>query len=283
MAAAAVLTQAGCALQRPDVAGEVAITAHRGSSIMAPENTLPAIELAIQQGADYIEVDVRLAGDGTLVLLHDRSLRRVTGIRRNVRNVSYQAIRDRPLEAGYGETVAERVPTLEEAIELVRGRAHLYLDVKYDPATPDLVPALVELLQREDMVEGTYVASTHRPLLRHVARLEPDLRLVLFANVGFEDFEQGELDAVALRHTQTTYEQVVEARRQGYELHVWTVNRRGRMASLIARGVDNIITDRPDVMAALLDERLQRDTSLADDLTEEEPALVDEPPPADVR
>lgn len=230
------------------------VTAHRGSSYTAPENTLRAIELAVTQGADYVEIDVRRAADGTLVLLHDLSLRRVTGIPRNLRDVRYRNIRDRALPPGYGAaTVGERVPTLAAAIEQVRGRAGLYLDVKYDPATPEVVPELVALLQRHDAVAGTYVASTHRRLLQRVARLEPGLSLAWLANVGFGAVEMPDgLDALALRAAQATNKQAIAARRGGYQLHVWTVNRPGHMARMIDLGVDNIITDRPGLLRSLI-------------------------------
>ncbi|CAN0606517.1 unnamed protein product, partial [Ectocarpus sp. 12 AP-2014] len=110
---------------------EVTITAHRGSALKAPENTISAIEQAIEDGADYIEIDVQITADGVPVLWHDSDMKRIFGLRERVSETSFADIRD--LDAGtwfdrqFGD---ERIATLADAIDTVRGRAGLLIDLK---------------------------------------------------------------------------------------------------------------------------------------------------------
>lgn len=114
------------------------ISAHRGASKEAPENTLAAFAKAMEQGADYLEVDVRTTADGAQVCMHDRSLKRTTGIDADVRNTTLETIRQASAAKGFGETyAAEKVPTLEELCVLVNKTNHdrgtnvkLYVDCK---------------------------------------------------------------------------------------------------------------------------------------------------------
>ena len=114
------------------------ISAHRGASSVAPENTLSAFSKAMELGADFIEVDVRTTSDGVQVILHDGSLKRTTGLDAKVEKTSVVEIKK--LSAGYwfgSQYEDQRVPTLEELCELVRNenkrrtrQVKLYVDCK---------------------------------------------------------------------------------------------------------------------------------------------------------
>ena len=158
--AAAVVVGGGCAPAPAPPGGEPAPPAapiniaHRGASAYAPEHTLPAYELAIEMGADYVEQDLQLTRDGHLICLHDATLERTTdveevfpgraetvetgGAPRRVWPVAAFTLGEvRRLDAGswFGaEFAGARVPTLQEAIDLVQGRAGLYVETK-DPET----------------------------------------------------------------------------------------------------------------------------------------------------
>lgn len=114
------------------------ISAHRGASKDAPENTLAAFRKAIELGADYLEVDVRTTADGVQICMHDRSLKRTTGIDGDVRATSFETIRQASAGQWFGEAYgAEKVPTLEELCVLVNQSNHdlnknvkLYVDCK---------------------------------------------------------------------------------------------------------------------------------------------------------
>lgn len=248
----------GVVMDSFDQDDKVQITAHRGSSLKAPENTLSAIVQAIEDGADFVEVDVRATADGTLILWHDTDIRRLTGIDQPLARTRFDELRDLDIGSRFGERFAgERVATLAEAIEAVRGRARLYLDIKPAPRSPDLASDLVALLHEKDAVEGTVVASTQRHFLQAVTLLEPRLSTALLAQFIVGPIRLGEQDALALRANRVTPARVARAHRAGSELHVWTVNDRDSMSRFLDMGVDNIITDRPELLNDLLSERAE--------------------------
>ena len=253
------LAQAGFTLHSFfDFQDNVQISAHRGSSMKAPENTIPAIEQAIIDGADYVEIDVRMTSDGVPVLLHDRDLRRVAGRPEAVWELTLDEVRR--LDAGswfHPGFSGVGIPTLEEAIEVVRGRAKLYLEIKFSPHTPDLTRNVVEVLQENDFIEDVLIGAMHSGILREVRSMEPGLRTSLLIHTFIGEPDRELLDALGLRAAITSTHDVREARRHGHELHVWTVNDRREMSKFIDMGVDNIITDVPDVLADLLEERAE--------------------------
>ena len=190
------------------------VIAHRGASWDLPENTLPAFERAIEVGADFIELDVRARPDGELVVTHDPPRRR-TGL-----------------------------PTLEQAVELTRGRIGLMVELK-SPSRyrrHDLVPRVLALLD-----DDAVVVCFQRPALEEVRRLRPGLRTV--QHVGFGVSIRGARGAWAagFRDQRTTARGLAAARRLGLETTVYTVNAPARMRELAALGVTGIFTDRPEL------------------------------------
>ncbi len=131
---------------------DVTVIAHRGSSMAAPENTLAAIERAVEDRSHYVEIDVRLSADGEVVLYHDRSLQRLTGDPRNVRDLTLEELRQFDVGSWFGDAfVGERIPTLDEAFDAVRGRSALMIDMKPDPGLEEaLVEAVIDSLHREN-------------------------------------------------------------------------------------------------------------------------------------
>ncbi|WP_291320178.1 glycerophosphodiester phosphodiesterase family protein [Desulfonatronospira sp.] len=241
-----------------DFQDQVHISAHRGSSMQAPENTIPAIEQAIKDGADYVEIDVRRTADGVPVLLHDRDLRRVAGTSVPVWELDLKEVQR--LDAGswfHPRFAGVGIPTLEEVIEVVRDRAKLYLEIKPSVHTPDLTRLVVELLQEKDFVDQVLLGAMNQEILREAKQLEPDLRTSLFVHTAIGEPDRSLLDALGLRAAITTVRDIQQAHRHGHELHVWTVNDRREMSRFIDMGVDNIITDRPEVLSELLRERAE--------------------------
>lgn len=239
-----------------DFQDEVLITAHRGSSWQAPENTVPAIEQAIADGADYVELDVRQTADGVPVLLHDRDLRRIAGKPREIWELTLNQVRR--IDAGewfHPRFAGLSIPTLQEAIQVVQGRAKLYLEIKSGPRTAKLTQSVVQILQENQLAEQTIVAALEQDTLQKVKRLDPGLKTSLLVHTALGKPDLQILDALAFRAAITDVSKVKEARRHAYELHVWTVNSKKEMSRFIDMGVQNIITDRPDVLAELLQQR----------------------------
>lgn len=139
-----------------DPARECAIVAHRGIWREAPENSLLAIQRAIDAGYDVVEIDVRRCSDGGLVLLHDDTLQRTAGVEAapeslSSRELSALCLRNR--DGGVGNAFTnERLPRLAEVFELTRGRIFLHLDIKERDIIPDVI-ACARLMGVEDQVD----------------------------------------------------------------------------------------------------------------------------------
>mgnify|MGYP001628248239 FL=1 len=237
---------------------DVTIIAHRGNAFVAPENTASALERAIADGADLLEVDVRMTADDKLILWHDADLERLVGRPERISELPWADIRTLDAGAWFSTDYAgERVLMLTELIELARGRANLFLDLKPDHNSRDLTRQVVRVLRQEDALEGTVIAAAERHVLNEASAMEPSLQTALLAQFVIGPLREGQFDILGLRHNRISTATVARARQLDYELHAWTVNQPSEMARLIDMGVDAIITDRPDVLARLLAERRQ--------------------------
>src|SRR4051812_36049152 len=125
---------------RPAEAPPLEIVAHRGASTDAPENTLPAIELAWRQQADAVEIDVQVSKDGRLVAIHDSTTERTTGQPGSVQHLNLEELQQLDAGAWKGSRFAgARIPTLQEVADLVPHGKRLFVELKCGPAgLPDL-------------------------------------------------------------------------------------------------------------------------------------------------
>lgn len=232
------------------------IVAHRGASAVAPENTLAAFRAAVELGADAIELDVQRTADGHVIIMHDPMLDRTTNGRGPVADRSLRSIKALDAGSWFGPAFAgERVPTLEEAVNLVGGRLGLLVEIKQGPRFDETVEAaVVQVLQQRP---GAYEVSSfdHFSVLRTKA-LAPELPCgILFEARLIDPFGAAALaraDALHLYWTLITPDFVPEAHRRGHMVVAWTVNDEEAMTRLADSGVDAIVTDRPDLLRRVL-------------------------------
>ena len=268
--AAVLVVGAGAPAQA--AATDVDVVAHRGSSGAAPENTLAAVRLGVQQGSDVIENDIRRTADGELVIMHDPTLARTTDVEQKFPGRSPWNVADftlaeiRTLDAGSWfapEFTGERVPTLAEWGRAVGGRAGMLLEVK----SPALYPGIAADVDRElDRLpvfraalsaDRLVVQSFDHPWLREYDVLAGNVPVgLLFA--GGPPSEAQLADAATWADqanpalgdmTEATVDQI---HGYGLETHVWTVNDGAGMRRAIGWGVDGVITNYPQVLRDIL-------------------------------
>ena len=191
------------------------VIAHRGASWERPENTLPAFERAIELGADFVEFDVHATADGELVVTHDPPRRR------------------------------RGLPTLEEALDLCRGRIGVMVELKrpYRYRRFDVVPRALALLD-----EDAVVVCFERAAIAAVRTLRPELRTV--QHVAFVPLRTAAVRgcwAAGFEDRRATPRRLQRAKALGLETTVYTVNDARRMHELAELGVTGIFTDRPDL------------------------------------
>ena len=233
----------------------IEIIAHRGASAYEPENTLRAFESAIRMGATMLELDVHLTRDGELVVLHDAEISHTTNGHGDVANLTLAEAQT--YDAGLGE----HLPSLREVIELVRGRARLYIELK-GLFTPE---PLVRLLRAEAFCDDVIAGSFLPWLPQKVKYLAPEIRTALLFKdldpprmVGWAqsigaDFAHPCWEHLAPQpHRLLTPEIVQMIRRARLGIVLWHEERPEELRQLAALDVDGICTNTPDVLRDIL-------------------------------
>ncbi len=251
------------------------VIAHRGVSALAPENTLAAYEAAVERGADYVEIDVRMTRDDELVCMHDEYVNRTTSGTGPVRELCLEQLER--LDAGSwfyrarpaGDRARHSAPTLGEAVDLVGGRCGLCVELKQPWLYPSLEERVIELLGEYGVLEdkphyaSLIVQSFNADGLRKVAALAPHVtrcQLIppgsrldkeLLEEVG--SYAQG----VAPHLGAVTPQLVEEAHGLGLFIHPYTINSPREMHSLLRMGVDGLIGDNPSELGRAVREQVE--------------------------
>jgi glycerophosphoryl diester phosphodiesterase len=231
----------------------VAVTAHRGDSSHAPENSLAAFRAAINAHADYSELDVQRTRDGVVVVLHDGDLLRLGDDPRKIGDLTLQDLQVIDIGRKYGPAFAgEHVPTLATVIALVRGRMKLNVELKYNAPDPQLAAATLDVLRSEHFLDQVVITSLSAAALKQVRAIEPHVRIGQIVTVAVGDVAQTDTDFLSLNSARATPTVVYRAHALGKAVHVWTINRAEVMLRMIERRADNLITDDPGLAVRVL-------------------------------
>jgi glycerophosphoryl diester phosphodiesterase len=222
---------------------------HRGALARAPENTLASFRLAIAEGADGFEFDVRVTADGTAVLLHDTSLARTTGQGADLSETALDEVRKLDAGGWFSEDHAgERVPLLTEVLDEFLGKVPLAMEMKDNLPEADLRDVASRL---HELPEAELIVASFRAEPLHSARdLVPAAprALILRREDALPPPElQQELGlwGVFARQESVDDRFIVEARRAGLSVYAYTVNDATRATQLVASGVNGVISDDP--------------------------------------
>jgi glycerophosphoryl diester phosphodiesterase len=235
------------------------VQAHRGASAVAPENTLPAFQAALDMGVAGIEMDVQCTRDGALVLIHDFTLDRTTDGHGKVAECTLAEMRT--LDAGSHfapEFTGTVIPTLDEVLDLVGDRCRLNIEIKTASNNGgkevDLVAAQIA---GRNLYERAIVSSFNPIALMKMHHVDPSIQLGLIYRDLFPqylfDLFLGPMMRPAALHAHyalidETY--IARARVLGKAVNAWTVNEVDEALRLQRLGVDTIISDVPDQMMA---------------------------------
>jgi glycerophosphoryl diester phosphodiesterase len=234
----------------------VLVIAHRGASATAPENTLAAFRLAIEQGADVVELDVQESADGEVLVVHDSDLMKVGGAAMKIWATDAAVLRTVDVGSRAGPQYSgERVPTLAEALAVCKGRSRVIVELKsygHDERLEERVAALVEAAGME---KDCSFMSLDRDMVREMKRLRPQWRVGLLAAKRLGDLTSLGADFLAVEARMATRAFVRRAHRAGQDVYVWTVNDPAWMLDAMGRGVDGLITDKPDLAREAVGQR----------------------------
>jgi glycerophosphoryl diester phosphodiesterase len=241
----------------------VLIVAHRGSSGLAPENTMAAFKLAIDEGADMIELDVRLTRDGELVIIHDRTLRRTTDGKGAVFGHRLDALKQFDAGSWFAPRFKdERIPTLREALAILPSYMKLNIEVKTDGERrrTECTRRLSDALHSDPVRSRLIVSSFDHRFLRQLRRFDPSLNLgVLYwpvRDLGKKPSHfQRTIGATtfACSHTQLRKRWVKDAHDHGMHVACYTVNTERQLRRMVRYSVDAVITNVPGQVRKWLD------------------------------
>ena len=236
-----------------DVPG-VAISAHRGGSIEAPENTIESFEYSIELGSSYIETDVQLSSNGIPYIFHDDDLKRLFG-----KNIIFNSLHSDEID----ELILfdkYKIPTLESTLQKFPDTL-FQIDVKTD----EVVLPTMEVIKKTNSTDKVCIASFSSKRLKQVHKLYPEICLsmgpfevmkLLLASFGlYRKKVPGNCLQIPIYQygiKLVTKRFINYIHSIGLKIHVWTINDEDTMQKLIDLGVDGIITDRPKTLKDLL-------------------------------
>lgn len=239
--------------------GRMLVFGHRGARQYAPMNTLPAFELALAQGADGVELDVRLTRDGEMIVMHDDRVDATTDGEGYVHDLTLEQMKRLDAGAWFNESFrGATVPTLDEVFEAIGKRTRINVEIKGESLRSNGVEAKVaDAIRRHDLASSIIVSSFNPLILRRFRRDMPEVPIG-FLHEPKTGFLTSHLmvglphEARNPRHDLIDAKYMAWAKGAGYRVNTWTVNDPARAVDLRNLGVDCVITDAPDVIIATL-------------------------------
>ena len=255
-------------LQAIPLTDHAVIMAHRGASAEAPENTMAAFQLAIDQGADWIEIDVQESADGQVIVMHDQDFMKQSRNPLKVWDSHKAQLADIDIGSWFDPQFSDqRVATLEEVLELCRDRVGVNIELKYYGHDQQLEQRVVEIIESLSMEDQIKLMSLQQAGVTKAKALRPAWECGLLLSVYAGDLNKIDVDFLAINSRFASRNFIRRAHAAGKEVYVWTVNDAASMSQMLNRGVDGLLTDRPELAKQVLAERAQM--SLAERLISE--------------
>lgn len=239
--------------------GNTVVTAHRGAAEYYPENTMAAFRGAVNQGADWIELDVQETADGRLIVYHDRTFRRLCDNDASASELTYQQIRKLRFTDYQGtKEEDEQIPLLSQVLRFARwNNVKLNIDLKNYGEDPYFAEKVVREITDEHCRSIVMVSTSDPTILHQIKKLDPKIRCAYMTSVAYGDLgSMSEADAFSLEASNISYSLVNNVHAAGKEILAWTVNDESRLSDMVDLGVDNIITDDvPDSKTTVYEHR----------------------------
>lgn len=226
------------------------IVAHRGGTIFAPENTIASLDKAIDMKADMLEIDVQQLKDGTLILLHDDDFKRITGHNKKVWEVEYSEVQNYDAGSWFGpEFTGEPVAKLEDILQRAKGKIQVMIELKLTGHENNLVPQVMELIQKYDMIGQCNIGSLNLDILKEVKDIQPRMETVYITPLIFSgQYDINFVDGFSVETTSITREMVSIMHLQGEKVYGWTANSEETINKNLQCQVDGIVTDNPELV-----------------------------------
>ncbi len=237
-------------VQAPDHAD---VIGHRGAAALRPENTMAAVLKAIEDGADWVEIDVQETADGEVIVAHDSDFMKLAGVNLKVWDVTMDDVADIDIGSWFGpEYASERTPTLREVLEAAKGRSKVIIELKYYGHDVDLENRVATIVEEMGMQDDIATMSLKYPAVQKMKALRPEWRAGVLAATAVGNLSGLDGDFLAVNAAMATPGLIRSVHAAGKDLYVWTVNDPLQMSALASMGVDGLITDRPAMAREVL-------------------------------
>ena len=234
----------------------VEIIAHRGASSVRPENTLSAIERAVEERADWVEIDVQETADGEVVVAHDSDFMKLAGVDLKIWDATMEDLAGIDIGSTFDPAYAdERTPTLRQALDAVKGRSKLLIELKYYGHDVELERRVVHIVEETGMAGDIAVMSLKYEAIRKMQVLRPDWRYGVLAARAIGNLAALRADFLAVNLGQVSLALIRRAHAEGKQVYVWTVDDPLTMSRMISMGVDGLITNKPALARRVMDAR----------------------------
>lgn len=223
------------------------IVAHRADVISTPENTMAALNHAIANGVDMVEIDVQQLKDGSLILLHDDNFLRTTGHKKKVWEVEYSEVGKYDAGSWFSsEFIGEPVPTLESILQRAKENIQVMIELKSTGHEENLVGQVIELIEKYEMIDQCHIGSMNLDILRETKAVNPKIKTVYITPLIYSGkYDMDFVDAFSVETTVMTREMVVAMQGQGKKVYGWTANSEDTIKKNLLCRVDGIVTDVP--------------------------------------
>lgn len=232
------------------------ITAHRGASAHYPENTMSAFEGAKNFKADWIELDVQQTKDREIIVFHDYNLSRITGLNKEISELTYEEIRNLDAGSFFNEKFSdERIPLLSDVLKFASdNQIKLNIELKPSGKETDFEKQIIELIKAYNFEEQCVVTSQNYQVLIRIKNLDPNIKTVYVMSIAIGNITDAQYaDAFSVEAANVNKALVDQVHASGKEIYAWTVNTEESINRMIDLNVDNIITDNIELGKNLIE------------------------------
>lgn len=225
---------------------KISIVSHRAGGIFAPENTIAGIDEAIENGADYAEIDVQITKDGVLVLSHDETLKRTANIDKYIKDMTLEEIKKVDVGVVFSPKYAgEKIPTLDDILMHSKGKIKLIIELKGQ--NKELVSKTIESVKKYNMEEEIIIASLQFDLIKEVKEIDANIKTSYIVAFAYGDFLviQDYVDIYAFEPSFIDEQLLHILKGIDKEIYIWTINKDKNIYNTINLPIDGIITDNP--------------------------------------
>ncbi|MBE6062952.1 MAG: hypothetical protein E7207_05190 [Clostridium butyricum] len=220
------------------------ITAHRGSTRIAPENSISAIREAISEKADFAEIDVQTTKDNIPVLFHDINLKRIDGTNREIKNLDYEQVSKVDNGSYFNKEFAgEKIPTLESVLQEAKGKIKLNIELKPMKKNDTVAKETLYLIEKYNMENQVVITCMDYDVLQEAKAYNPLIKYGYIIVMSVGEINSIDADFISIESSLVKHGLVSKLHNMNKEIHVWTINDEDTAEEMMSLGVDNIITD----------------------------------------